>query len=94
VEDALVQESAQRATIANLGTQLGLARQAYEGMKQRFFQGQLDYLRVLESLESQQRLERSQLTAQRFLIDRRIDLCRALAGAWDMDRPEIARLAQ
>ncbi|MCP4450785.1 MAG: efflux transporter outer membrane subunit [Planctomycetes bacterium] len=94
VEDALVQESAQRAYIANLGVQLDLAHKAYEGMKQRFFQGQLDYLRVLESLESQQRLERSQLTAQRFLVDRRIDLCRALAGAWDMDRPEIASLAR
>ncbi len=94
VEDALVQENAQRAYIANLGTQLDLAQRAYDGMKQRFFQGQLDYLRVLESLESQQRLERSQLTGQRFLIDRRIDLCRALAGAWDMDRPKIASLAQ
>jgi NodT family efflux transporter outer membrane factor (OMF) lipoprotein len=93
VEDALVQESVQRDYIANLGTQLDWAQKAYESLRQRFRLGQLDYLRVLESLESQQRLERSQLTAQRFLIERRIDLCRALAGAWDMDRPEIARLS-
>jgi outer membrane protein TolC len=94
VEDALVQETAQRAYIANLGMQLDLAKTAYDRIGQRYRYGQLDYLRVLESLESQQRLERSQLTAQRFLIDRRIDLCRALAGAWDMDRPEIASLAR
>ena len=94
VEDALVQESAQRDYIDNLGMQLDWAQKAYESLRQRFMYGQLDYLRVLESLESQQRLERSQLTAQRFLRERRIDLCRALAGAWDMDRPEIASLVQ
>lgn len=94
VEDALVQEEAQRAYVTNLGTQLDLAQKSYERLRQRFLNGQLDYLRVLESLESQQRLERSQLTAQRFLIERRIDLCRALAGTWDMERPEIASLSR
>ncbi|NQV31408.1 MAG: efflux transporter outer membrane subunit, partial [Phycisphaeraceae bacterium] len=94
VEDALVQESAQRDYIGNLSSQLDWAQKTYKSVGQRFRLGQLDYLRVLESLESQQRLERSQLTARRFLIERRIDLCRALAGAWDMERPEIASLAQ
>jgi len=94
VEDALMQETHQRAYITNLATQLDLAQQTYERTGARYRLGEGNYLRVLDSLVSQQQLERSLLTAQRFLIDRRIDLCRALAGAWDMDRPEIASLTQ
>jgi len=42
---------------------------------------------VLESLQSLQALERSEVTARRTLIGRRIDLYRATAGAWDKPRP-------
>ena len=94
VEDALVQEAHQRDYLANLGIQLDLAEKTYDRTDQRFRKGQGDYLRVLDSLQLQQQLERSQLSAKRVLIDRRIDLCRALAGAWDMDRPEMARLTK
>ena len=80
--------------MANLGIQLDLAEKTYDRTDQRFRKGQGDYLRVLDSLQLQQQLERSQLSAKRVLIDRRIDLCRALAGAWDMDRPEMARLTK
>ncbi len=90
VEDALVQETHQRAYLASLTTQLDLAGKTYERTRQRYVNGQLDYLRVLESLESQQQLERSTLSGKRTLIERRIDLCRALAGSWDLDRPENA----
>ncbi len=93
VEDALSQESHQRAYLANLAIQLDLAQQTYQQTDQRYKKGMGNYLRVLDSLELQQRLERSQLSAKRTLIERRIDLCRALAGAWDMDRPDIARLS-
>ncbi len=93
VEDALAQETHQRAYLANLGTQLNLAQQTYQQTDQRYKKGMGNYLRVLDSLVLQQRLERSQLSAQRALIERRIDLCRALAGAWDMDRPDMAYLS-
>ncbi|MCF7973336.1 MAG: efflux transporter outer membrane subunit [Phycisphaerae bacterium] len=94
VEDALVQETHQRAYLANLAVQLDLAKKTYERTYYRYSKGQGEYLRVLDSLTSQQQLERSQLSAKRSLIDRRVDLCRALAGDWDMDRPDMAGLAR
>ncbi len=92
VEDALVQEGHQRVYVESLATQLDLSRKAFERTRQQYLNGQVDYLRVLESLATQQQLERSELTAQRQLIERRIDLCRALAGSWDMERPELAQV--
>ena len=53
----------------------------------RYLSGQLDYLRVLESLISRQTLERNELTA-RVLVERHIDLCRSLAGGWEMKPPK------
>jgi len=92
VEDAIHQEAYQRQYIASLGRQLALAGQVYERTRHRYLGGQLDYLRVLESLNSQQSLERSELAARRVLVERRIDLCRSLAGGWEMERPEMAEL--
>jgi len=92
VEDAVQQEAHQREYIASLGRQLVLARQVYERTRHRYLGGQLDYLRVLESLISQQSLERNELAARRVLVERRIDLCRSLAGGWEMERPEMAEL--
>jgi len=94
VEDALVQEEHQRQYIASLRQQLELAGQVYERTRHRYLGGQLDYLRVLESLNSQQSLERNELGARRVLVERRIDLCRSLAGGWEMERPESAKLQQ
>jgi NodT family efflux transporter outer membrane factor (OMF) lipoprotein len=94
VEDALVQETHQRAYLTNLAAQLNLAKETYDRTYFRYSKGQGNYLRVLDSLQLQQQLERSQLSAKRSLIDRRVDLCRALAGAWAMDRPESASLAK
>ncbi|MBE0537387.1 MAG: efflux transporter outer membrane subunit [Phycisphaerae bacterium] len=92
VEDAIRQEAYQREYIASIGQQLKLATQVYERTRHRYLGGQLDYLRVLESLISQQSLERNELTARRVLVERRIDLCRSLAGGWEMERPEMAEL--
>ena len=92
VEDALNQESYQQKYIENLQEQLRLARQVFESTRQKYLKGQLDYLRVLESLVSQQTLERNELTARRVLIERRIDLCRSIAGSWPIQRPAQAHL--
>jgi len=92
VEDALNQESYQREYIENLQKQLALARQVSETTRQNYLKGQLDYLRVLESLVSQQTLERNELSSRRVLIERRIDLCRSIAGSWQLDRPARARI--
>ncbi|MET0010197.1 MAG: hypothetical protein ABW109_20245, partial [Candidatus Thiodiazotropha sp. 6PLUC4] len=52
--------------------------------RQRYFQGDADYLSVLDALRSRQALERQQLSARRELISYRIDLVSSLAGGWSM----------
>jgi NodT family efflux transporter outer membrane factor (OMF) lipoprotein len=88
VEDALAQEQHQRDFIDSLDKQLELAGQVVDRLRDRYLQGTVDYQRVLDALLSQQDLQRSHLTARRDLVQDRIDLCRALATGWTLDRPE------
>lgn len=92
VEDAINQEYYQRQYITSLQGQLELARKTLESTRINYLNGQLDYLRVLDSLVSVQSLERNELAARRELVEYRIDLCRAIAGGWEMTRPEQAKL--
>ncbi|MBW2605130.1 MAG: TolC family protein [Deltaproteobacteria bacterium] len=88
VEDALVQEQRQRDFITSLDKQLTLAGQVVERVRDRYVQGTMDYQRVLDALLSQQDLQRSHLTARRYLVQYRIDLCRALGSGWALERLE------
>lgn len=88
VEDALVQEQRQRDFIASLDRQLTLAGQVIQRLRDRYLQGTVDYQRVLDALLSQQSLQRSLLTANRDLVQDRIDLCRALGCGWTLEQPE------
>jgi len=94
VEDAINREYYQRQYISNIQTQLTLARQTSESTNLNYLNGQLDYLRVLEALVSQQSLERNELASRRLLIEYRIDLCRSITGSWEMQRPEQATLVR
>jgi len=87
VENALVRERQQHKYIANLDQQLQLATQATERIRDRYIKGGENYQRVLNASLSLQVLQRNQLTAQRELYEIRIQLCRALAGGWNMERP-------
>ncbi len=91
VETALTQQRQQLLLLGSLQRQLELARETYDRNRERFMKGQADYIRVLESLQSLQSLEREIVRAQRTLIQRRIDLYRATAGPWSLPRPELAR---
>ena len=91
IEAALTQERQQTQLLESLNLQLGLARETYQRNRERYIKGQTDYIRVLESLQSLQALERNVVTAQRMLIGRRIDLYRSIAGSFDMPRPAISR---
>ena len=86
-EDALNQEKYQRQYVKNLNAQLSLARKVYERTEQSYIKGLLDYIRVLDSLVSQQNLEIRELNSRRVLIERRIDLCKSIAGSWELNRP-------
>jgi NodT family efflux transporter outer membrane factor (OMF) lipoprotein len=91
VETALTQQRQQLLLLGSLQQQLELARQTYDRNRERFMKGQAEYIRVLESLQSLQSLERDVIRARRVLIQRRIDLYRSTAGPWDLPRPELAR---
>jgi outer membrane protein TolC len=90
VEDALVQERKRTERIENLDRQLVLAREVLARLRDRYVQGNVNYIDVLQAVVSQQTLERRRLEAQRERIEFRIGLCRALAGGWKMERPPLA----
>lgn len=92
VEDAISQENYQRKYVESLQTQLKLSRQVYDRTRQSYIKGQVDYIRVLESLVSRQTLEQNELAARRVLVERRVDLCRSVAGGWQLPRPVNATL--
>lgn len=92
VDDALVQERRQRELIESLVRQLELSQSVLDRLRERAAKGAVNYLDVLQALVSRQSLERNRLAAERQLIGYRIDLCRALAGGWEMERPEPEEL--
>jgi NodT family efflux transporter outer membrane factor (OMF) lipoprotein len=92
VEDALTQEYHQALFLASLQAQLKLAQEVSQKTYGRYKQGLLDYLRVLDALRTEQLLEVRELAARRRLLDHRIDLCRSIAGSWDIERPDMGSL--
>ena len=92
VEAALVTERSRSGYLESLRKQLSTTDAVIERTYMSYMNGQLDYIRVLESLTSRQSLQRQVLTAERQLIESRIQLCRALAGPLPIERPEPAIL--
>ncbi len=91
VQTALTQEQRQKELLDNLVVQFDLAQKTYQQNRERFIKGQADYIRVLESLQSLQYLERQVIQARRTLVQRRIDLHRSVAGPWDLPAPAIVQ---
>jgi len=87
VEDALVRELRQADYLASLEAQLELSTAATERIRDRYTKGSENYQRVLDSILSEQSLQRSILTARRQLYEYRIALYRSLAGGWQPQRP-------
>ena len=88
VEDALSAEAHQMDLLNNLHQQLETSSQVVERTRSSYVNGQLDYLRVLDAISSKQSLLRQRLTAERELVEFRIQLHRALAGPIPLERPE------
>ncbi|MDA8016928.1 MAG: efflux transporter outer membrane subunit [Thermoanaerobaculia bacterium] len=86
VEDALASESLQREKLANLDTQVDLARKTYEQLKVQYLNGVVDYLGVLDALTAEQDLVRERLSARLELLELHIALYRSLAGGFDTAR--------
>jgi NodT family efflux transporter outer membrane factor (OMF) lipoprotein len=86
VEDALARERYQIERIANLEEQLTLAEQTYQQLRTQYLNGVTDYIAVLTALTEEQRLQRDLLRARLTLLEFRIALYRALAGAFETGR--------
>lgn len=85
VENALALERQQMVNIENLGQQLAAARATLEESRRRYAEGLSDYLPVLTALTAVQRIEQSRLAAERQALSQRVQLVRALGGAWSTD---------
>jgi outer membrane protein TolC len=81
VEDALVLEANQAKRIDNLEVQVELADQSYRQLEIEYFYGAGSYIDVLVAQVSLQELRRTLLSARLDLVEHRISLYRALAGA-------------
>ena len=92
VEDNLALEHYQIQRIEQLITQVELAEQASEQLRQRFITGDASFLDILSSVQSEQRLQREILSARLDLILIRIGLYLALAGDFDT-HPQAMELA-
>jgi NodT family efflux transporter outer membrane factor (OMF) lipoprotein len=90
VEDALMQEARQSEYVDNLARQIDLSQKATERTLDQYSKGGADFTRYLTTLLNYQRLQRTYVAAQRDLVLFRIDLYRALAGSWPLDRPQPA----
>lgn len=82
VEDALIREAKQRGHLDHLAGQLQSARNALRQSRQQYINGLIDYLPVLNQLQTLQQLELDQVSGQQALISYRIALCKALGGTW------------
>jgi NodT family efflux transporter outer membrane factor (OMF) lipoprotein len=87
VEDALVQEARQTDFVASLREQLTLAETSTRQTQENYTKGSMDFIRYLTTLLAYQDLQRTVLAAERDLVLFRVDLYRALAGRWDLERP-------
>lgn len=94
VEAAMVQEQQQRVQIEALEARVEASDAALEQARERYASGLLDgYLQVLTSLSVVQQSEQALLQAKRQLLSYRVQLHRALGGAWstELDMPEPHR---
>ncbi len=87
VEDALARERFQLQRLGHLKTQVKLAQQSSDQLREQYLIGDTDYLSVLTAITAQQRLQRETLSAQLELVLIRISLYIALAGDFDT-RPQ------
>jgi len=91
VETALAQQRQVGVQIENLQEQLEAARSALVESRRRYSEGLIDYLPVLTSLGNVQRLEQSILASERQLLSQRVQLARAMGGAWtrELEPPRL-----
>ncbi|MBN1592456.1 MAG: TolC family protein [Candidatus Coatesbacteria bacterium] len=87
VEDALVNEASQAEYVRSLEKQLLLSEKATQQSRENYTKGGIDFTRYLTTLLSHQKLQRTYLSTVRERLDYRVSLYRAIAGSWELSRP-------
>lgn len=82
VEGAIVREAQQRRNVALLGDQLTITHDTLEAARDRYRSGLSDYLPVLTALQAEQATQVELLASKRQLVAGRVQLHRALGGAF------------
>ena len=82
VENALAREYHQGIKVEQVETQLRLADETSNQLRNQYLNGVSDYIEVLDALREQQILGRELVAARQGLIEIRISLHRALAGGF------------
>jgi NodT family efflux transporter outer membrane factor (OMF) lipoprotein len=83
VEDSLALERYQLQRLQRLETQVELARQSSQQLREQYLIGDTEYLDVLSAITTQQRLQRDTLSARLELLLIRVALYQALAGDFE-----------
>lgn len=91
VESALARDRQIESQGERLEEQLAAARSALTESRRRYSEGLSDYLPVLTSLAAVQQLEQIVLTTKRARLSQRVQLARALGGAWtrELEPPRL-----
>lgn len=87
VETALAVEKQQQEYLAELEAQEETAQRTFELAQDRYQEGVEDFIRVLTALGSLQTVQDSLVQGRALLLRNRIQLCRALGGAWTRALP-------
>ena len=92
VEIAMMRETRQAEYVNLLKLEREAVNAAYSQAMQRYLNGVLDYLPVLTALTQMQTIERRLVLAEFTRLERRLQLCIALGGAWMAEAAETTRL--
>lgn len=89
IEDALDRERNQIQLLDDIQIQLDIAAKQLQAAQTSYTDGVAEYLDVIQAVQTQQTLQRQQVTAHRALLGYRAALYRALGGTWmyELDPP-------
>ncbi len=82
VEDALDRERNQIELLAEIAAQIKLAERQLQAARTSYTDGVAEYLDVISAVQTQQSLQRQQVSAHKQLLAYRASLYRALGGTW------------
>ncbi|GGY65886.1 membrane protein [Marinobacter zhanjiangensis] len=94
VEDALTRGQQQHQRLDSLKERLQLADAAYRQLRNRYLNGAVSYIEVLDALREQQDLQRTLLTTRQQLLSSRVALYRALAGSIEISQEQESEKPQ